>query len=322
MLPRVKGETHTHTDGSAAVLDIREELYELAGTPQAERKSAEEFRAFFANVHGDLLAKFRLVGGLLQSSEALKLMGYAYGRHYARKGMTYMEPQFAPQYHVFGGLAPRVATHHLIEGYRKAESEFGISLFPILDIGREVDAETGESLARIALTYDGEIGLGLACVEPGNPPEKHLRAFSLTFRTKVPRTGHFGEWVEPDPPESYRARLLENVRTAVRVLRCDDIGQAIPLCDDPELVREVADKGIRVSYCPLSNKQGGLIRDVRELRIGEMLDAGVLATINSDDDLFFPTLEEVAAECEAAYDFTPAQAKALENNVFVGRLAD
>jgi adenosine deaminase len=225
-----------------------------------------------------------------------------------------MEAKFAPWFHTSGGLTPRAATEHMIRGFRRAERETGIEIIPVLCINREATPEEGIVIARIALDYDGEAMLDLACDEAEHPPEKHLPAYALTFGSNVLRSAHAGEWVTREPAATYRARLLENVRTSVRLLRCDDIGHAIPLPDDPELVREVVDKGIRISGCPLSNLSLGLIKDVRELRIAELIDAGVRYTLNADDDLFLPTMDEVIDACEAAYGFTETQCRALEVN--------
>lgn len=60
MAPRfhVEGLTHDHVDGSAAVLDILKQLYDLAGVPFWKRKSERQTRAYFDNVHDDLVNKF------------------------------------------------------------------------------------------------------------------------------------------------------------------------------------------------------------------------------------------------------------------------
>ena len=114
---------------------------------------------------------------------------------------------------------------------------------------------------------------------------------------------------------------MENIRTSVRVLRADGLGHAIPLIDDPELVKHVAANGIRVSGCPASYLQTGLIKDARELGITELLDRGVIYTLNPDDDLFLPPMEKVLAVCDAAYGFTAEQCAKLERNVWLGAFA-
>lgn len=314
MRPVILGDTHGHVDGGKPVLDCLDDLHRLSGISPELALTPDQIRARFADAHVNIREKFETVTSLLQTSESLALMGLTYGRSRAREGFVRIEAKFAPWFHTDGGLTPRAATEHMIRGFRQAERETGIEIVPVLCINRDATPEEGIAIARIALDYDGEVILDLACDEAEHPPEKHLPAYALTFGSNVIRSAHAGEWVAREPAATYRARLLENVRTAVRVLRCHDVGHAIPLPDDPELVREVVDKGIRISGCPLSNLSLGLIKDVRDLRIAELLDAGVRYTLNADDDLFLPPMPEVVAACDQAYGFTASQCRALEAN--------
>lgn len=315
MNTEIRGLHHDHIDGSAGIADVVVDLYDLAGK-EFPFPSLDAWRAFFQDPHEDIVRRFSTVTSVLQTTDALTAAGYAYGRRRAREGYAYVEARFAPQYHVFGGLTIAEAVSSMRDGLMAAEKDFGIRIMPVVCIGREADPETGVAVAKCVLDYGGDVALDLACDEANHPPEKHLPAFALTFGSNVRRTCHAGEWVAKRPDATYRARLLENVRTAVRVLRCHGIGHAIPLPDDPELVREVVDKGIRVEGCPLSNLSCGAVGDLRDLRIGELLDRGVLYTLNADDDLFLPAMDRVVAECGRAFGFTEAQKAALAANVF------
>lgn len=319
MRPDIRGLTHDHIDGSMAMRDIILDLYKLAGKP-FPFPSVGQWLAYFQNPHEDMVAKFGTVTGVLQTREALEMAGYAYGKRRAEEGYLYVEGKFAPQYHVYGGMTTRTAIHAVRTGLRRAEQQFGIVCMLVVAIGREATPDQGESIARAVLNFGGEVALDLACDEAGNPPEKHLPAYRLTFGTSVRRDCHAGEWVAGEPAETYRARLLTNVRTAIDTLKSHSVGHAIPLIDDPELVKMVADKGIRIAGCPLSNLACGKIASVRELGIDRLLDAGVLYTMSPDDDLFLPPLREVITACDDAYGFTEAQCRKLEENVFRGAL--
>ncbi len=315
MKPIIRGMLHDHIDGSAALSDIILDLYKMAGK-KFPFASIEAWRKYFKNPHENIVTKFGTVTSVLQTDDALTLAGYAYGRARAREGFTYVEGRFAPQYHMAGGLSLVGAVDALRTGLMMAEARYNIRIMPIVCIGREADPDTGVAIAKTVLHYDGGVALDLACDEGGHPPEKHLRAFALTFGSKVRRTCHAGEWVTQDPRKTYRTRLLWNVRTAVRVLKCHRVGHAIPLCDDDELVREIVDTGVGIEGCPLSNFACGSVEDLRTLRIRELLDRGVLYTLNADDDLFLPPMPEVIAATDAAYNFTEAEVAALEKNIF------
>lgn len=320
MRPNIRGLHHDHIDGSRALINVIERLYALEGK-RFPFASAEEWVRYFRNPQENIVEKFASAAAGMQSKETLRYAGYAYGRYRAAQGYAYVEGKFAPAYHTRGGLTMAEATAAMYEGLKEAERKFGIKLVPVVCINREAEAATGIEIAKIALEYDGEIVLDMACDEAGHPPEKHLEAYKLTFGSKIKRDCHAGEWVALEPAETYRQRLLGNVRTAVRDLRCHGLGHAIPLADDPELLAEVVDKGIRVAGCPLSNLCCGLVRDVADLKISEMLDAGVVYTLNADDDLFLPTMDAVLNVCDEACSFSESQCRMLEENVFRGAFA-
>ena len=320
MKPKIEGLLHDHIDGSAALVGVIEDLYRLAGRP-FPFPSIGAWRSFFQDPYEDIVKRFATVTGVLQSAESLRLVGRAYGRHRAAEGYRYVEAKFAPQYHVFGGLSLDEAARAMYDGLKQAEKECGIIILPVLCIGREASPGTGVRIARICLDYGGEVAMDLACDEAGHPPEKHLPAFRVTCGTCVKRDCHAGEWVAREPAATYRQRLLANVRTAARVLKADGIGHAIPLADDPELVAYVADQGIRITGCPASYVRSGLIADPRELRIDELLDRDVIYTLNADDDLFLPPMDQVIADADRAYGFTADQAAKFERNVWLGAFA-
>ncbi len=326
MQPRIRGLHHDHVDGSLAVAKTLPELYELSGLPipsaiASVADDTEELAKFFRNPHENLVKKFSLITGALQTEEAIRYAVREYARTRRREGYRYVEAYFAPQYHTKRGLAVRDAANAFYNAMRSADSDLGIKVFPHLCIGREADVETGIAIAKIALEYDGEMALNLVCDEAAHPPEKHLPAYKLTFGSKVKRDCHAGEWVAKEPAATYRARLAANIRTALFDLRCDGIGHAIPLADHPELVSYVVDHGVRISGCPLSNLACGAVKTIEELRIGELLDRGVCYTLNPDDDFFLPPMEEVVEKCDAVFRFTESQARQLEENVFGGAFA-
>lgn len=320
MKPNLKGSHHDHIDGSLAVRDVIADLYRLSGQ-SFPFPTVVAWLEFFQNPHENIVDKFDTVNRVLQTAEAMEMLGLAYGRHRAAQGWTYVEAKFAPQYHVRRGLTLQSAADAMIRGLRRAADETGLRILPVICIGREASPEMGLAIARVALEYGGEAALDLVCDEAGHPPEKHLPAYRATFDSPIRRDCHAGEWVSAEPAATYRQRLLRNVRYAVEILRCHGIGHAIPLIDDVELTARLAGEGIRVAGCPLSNLKCGVLKDIRELGIDRLLDAGVIYTLNADDDLFLPPLDEVVEHCDAAYGFTAQQCRRLEANVFRGAFA-
>jgi len=318
MKPKPKGVLHDHIDGSTAVPMIIDDLYTMADAKFPFENRAKWLK-YMRDVTIPIPERFETITSVLQTREALEHLAYTYGKVRARKGYTYVEGKFAPQYSLRRSLSMWDVTTAIMQGLHRAERDFSIRIFPHVCIGRETTVEVGEVIADIAIAYAGEMALDLACDESGNPPEKHLPAYRKTFGTKVKRDCHAGEFADGAVGSPERnAQLIKNMLTAVIDLKCHGIGHAIPLNGVPDLIKLIVDRGVRVSGCPLSNLTSGFISHVRELGIDQLLDAGVIYTLNADDDLFLPPMMDVLDQCEEAYTFTRTQKTALEKNVFRG----
>lgn len=319
--PPILGLLHDHIDGSLAVRDIIHELYRAA-RQEFPFPSVAAWVDFFQNPQENIIRRFRTVTDVLQTKESLRRLGYAYGVRRSLEGYVYVEAKFAPQYHIYGGLTIAQAAAAMIAGLRQAERDCPIRIMPHLCIGREAPPEIGLQVAMVCLGYAGEVAMDLACDEANHPPEKHQAAFDLTYGTAVKRDCHAGEWVSPEPRATYRQRLLENGRTAVRLLRADRVSHFIPLADDWDLVREMVDKGIGLAGSPAAYAAARLIGDIRELRIPELLDAGIRYTLNHDDDLFLPPMPQVLAACAAPeVGLGESHWQQLADNVFLDAFA-
>lgn len=291
----IRGLRHDHIDGSKAVLDCLEQLTLIAGLAPGEL-TPEILKARFKNVHKDIVGAFKNVNDLLQTAEALKLLGLSYVLRRADEGYTYVHAKFAPQYHVFGGLTMKEATEAMLSGIRVGEEiTNNTKVFPQLCIGREASVDTGKEIAKIVLDYDGDVGLDMACDEAAHAPEKHFEAYKMTFGTKVHRDCHAGERVKKGQTKTYWSRLSENIETAIDLLQCHQIGHAISLGfpGNEDLVQKVIDKGITIAGCPLSNLATGAVPYISMLQIDDLLAKGVRYTLNSDDDLFLPDMDAV-----------------------------
>lgn len=292
---------HLHWDGSIPV----ESLFSLAErrgrqlflpdkdlndqtityTSDAERliDTPQKLRQF---QHG-LLTRYKMgdVFGVpisfMQTKDDLAEMAIALCRYLKEQNSPYAEVRFAPQYHLQAGLSLDQVIGYSIEGFLQGEEETGVKTKLIISVGREAPAEIGVAAVKAALNFAerGVVGIDLACYEPGNPPEKHLSAFQLTFDSPLKRTVHAGEMC---PKEEN----LRNIYVALTELRADGIGHALPLYirqyRGVDLVQMMLDDKIRLESNPLSNYQF-FIQNLEDLHLDELVRAGVLVTINPDD---------------------------------------
>ena len=107
--------------------------------------------------------------------------------------------------------------------------------------------------------------------EAGFPPEAFAPAFRIAEEAGLGLTVHAGEWAGP---ESVRGGL------ALGVSR---IGHGVRASEDPELVRELADRGTVLEVCPTRNVVLGLYPSYEAHPLRALRDAGVAVTLGSDD---------------------------------------
>ena len=73
--------------------------------------------------------------------------------------------------------------------------------------------------------------------------------------------------------------------------------------EDPALMQRLAKEGIPLTVCPLSNLKLRVFPTLVQHNIGTMLDAGIMATVNSDDPAYFGGY--MNANFEAAFEALP-----------------
>lgn len=316
---------HDHLSGSRPMMKILEKLHELNGRAYpfygSFREQHEQVKALFQNAQIDIVKKFSTTTGLLQTREALMLAAKNYVVERAKEGFEYCEMTVAPQYLTTRGLTSKKVIAALIEGIKLGEKQYPKMETNILfTIGREINADEAVKLVDIAAKCDRNyvVGIGLACDEAAHPPEKHIKMFRRAKKLGFKTTAHAGEWVSTSPDfDRDQEALLKNVRTAIFDLEVNRIGQAIPLAHDTALMAEVARRHIAIEGCPGSNLVSGLIPNTRCLGIDKMLARGIRYSLNPDDDLFMPNMDETFAICDAEYNFTEDQKMRLQMNAWV-----
>jgi hypothetical protein len=165
MKPRITGLHHDHIDGSLPVVKILPELYELSGMnnllpTMGIGEGIDELVQFFQNPQEDIVKRFGLVTGGLQTTESIRRATREYAKTRAREGFRYVEAYFAPQYHT-KFLSMRKVAYEFVTSLKSAADDYDMRIFPHICIGREADADTGIEIAKIALEFDGEVALNL-----------------------------------------------------------------------------------------------------------------------------------------------------------------
>ena len=273
-----KAELHLHLEG---VLEP-ELMLRLAARNRVAIpfRSVEEVRAAYRFTRlQDFLDIYYRGMDVLRAEEDFHELTRAYLERAAADGAVHVEVFFDPQGHTARGIPFTVAADGILAALAEGRERLGITSLLIMCVLRHLDEEDGFAALREAGPYiaDGRIaGLGLDSTERDNPPAKFERLFAAAREAGLRLVAHAGE----EGPASYVAEAVDRLG----VERVDHGNRAL---EDPALVRRLAGQGIALTVCPLSNLRLCGVPDMREHPLKRMLDAGLKATVNSDDPAYF-----------------------------------
>jgi adenosine deaminase len=271
-----KAELHMHIEGSLEP----ELMFELARRNRVEIpfRSGEEVRAAysFSNLQ-DFLDIYYQGANVLRTEEDFRDLALAYFDRAAADAVTHAEIFFDPQTHTDRGIPFAVVMAGLLAGMDEALERHGLSSKLILCFLRHLDEEAAFATLRHAEPWLDRIeAVGLDSSELGHPPEKFARVFRAAAERGLKRVAHAGEEGPPD-----------YVWQALDVLKVDRLDHGNRSLEDPALVARLAREGMTLTVCPLSNHKLCVVEDLAAHPIDRMLEAGLRATINSDDPAYF-----------------------------------
>ena len=327
---------HDHGDGAKPIGNKIAQLRVMAGMKSDPGIDyVKIYRDRFLNVHINIIEAFSHINKLLQNWDALYLAAYNHTVVRARQGFRYDEVMFAPQYHCFGGLTPKEVMEALVAGIKKAEEDYPeMEANLLFAIGRELKQRKAIKLLKVFERCDRNyvVGANIVCDENKFPPERHRKTIEYADSAEINIEVHVSEWVRrpKQAPDFQRdlPMLIKNLRVVLGLFKKFKskakrrIGHGVALPYDEESMNFVIDEQIGVTGCPGSNLQGRNIPDLRTLRIGEMLDRGVIWSMNPDDDFFQPNLNEVFQMCNDEYRFTEEEKLQLLRNPWLSRFGN
>jgi adenosine deaminase len=123
---------------------------------------------------------------------------------------------------------------------------------------------------------DKIVAVGLDSAERGHPPSKFQAVFDRARAEGFLTVAHAGE---EGPPE-YVAEALDLLRVA-------RIDHGVRALEDKALTARLARDAVPLTVCPLSNLKLKVVDDMAAHPLKAMLDAGLAATVNSDDPAYF-----------------------------------
>ncbi|MBO6540903.1 MAG: adenosine deaminase [Rhizobiaceae bacterium] len=280
-------ELHCHIEGAAAP-----ELVEQ----QARKYGADTSRfiqngAFVWEDFTTFLAAYDFSADLFRDEDDYALLAEHYLTSIARDGAIYSEFFTSPDHARRAGLSPETYTNALGEGMRRAKEASGIESRMIVTGVRHFGVESVEDAARFAVNCGHPLvtGYGMAGEERFGNHADYVRAFDIAREAGLGITVHAGELAG-----------WESVRDALDHIRPSRIGHGVRAIENPDLVKRIADEGVVLEVCPVSNIELKVFPDFGAHPFPALRKAGCKVTLNSDDPPYFHTSlkkeYEVAAE--------------------------
>lgn len=209
-------------------------------------------------------------------------LAWNYFQKASKDGVHHAEVFFDPQVHQKRGIAYSTVANGFVAGCKRAERELGMTTRLILCFVRHLPVESARAVYEEALAAgdfeagsDRVHGIGWSSTEVGPPKDMFRELYASASAKGIPLTAHAGE--EGDP--SYISTALE--------LGARRIDHGTRLVEDPALMRRVAEEGILLTVCPLSNVRLRCVESLDQVPIRTFLDNGVKFSINSDDPAYF-----------------------------------
>jgi adenosine deaminase len=215
--------------------------------------------------------------GVLIEEQDFYDLAMAYFRKVAGENLVYAEIFFDPQGHTTRGVPFAKVINGLHRARQDAATELGVEAQLIMCFLRDMSADSAmETLDQARPYRDLIIGVGLDSDERNNPPLKFKQVYARARSQGYQLTVHCD--VDQD-------NTTEHIRQALFDLGVERIDHGVNSLDDQGLAREIAERGIGLTVCPISNIR--VVQNSKSAQIKTMLELGMLVTVNSDDPAYF-----------------------------------
>ena len=251
--------------------------------------------------------------GVLITKQDFYDMTYAYLLRAQADAVRHTEIFFDPQTHTERGIAFATVINGISRALQDGQRELGISSALILCFLRHLSEEEAFATLEQALPHrDKFIGVGLDSSEQGHPPEKFSRVFARCRELGLRIVAHAGE----EGPPAY-------ISDALDLLKAERIDHGVRCMEDAALVARLVQEKIPLTVCPLSNIKLRVFDRLQDHNLLALLDAGIVATVNSDDPAYFGGyINQNFLQCCDALPLTRAHAHALARNSFTAAFID
>ena len=271
-----KAELHMHIEGSLEP-EMIFAMSQRNGVPLAYPSVQALRDAYVFNNLQEFLDIYHAGTSVLKTEQDFYDMTDAYLARAQADNVLHAEIFFDTQTHTGHGLSASMVINGLHRACADAPQRHGMTAALILCFLRHLSEEEAFACLEEALPLrDKILGIGLASSEVGHPPEKFAKVFARARELGFRIVAHAGE----EAPPAY-------IWSALDVLKAERIDHGVQAVHDAALMQRLVKDRMPLTVCPLSNLKLCVFPTLAQHNLARMLDAGIVATINSDDPAYF-----------------------------------
>ena len=301
-----KAELHLHIEGSLEP-ELMFEIGQRNGVTIPFASVEEVKAAYEFNNLQEFLDIYYQGANVLLHEQDFYDMTFAYLQRCRQQNVIHAEIFFDPQTHTDRGVPMATVVNGIQRALSDARQEWGMSTQLIMCFLRHLSADSAMATLEQALPFKEHIiGVGLDSSELGHPPEKFTSVFERARAEGFLTVAHAGE----EGPADYIWQALD-------LLKVRRIDHGVRCVEDSALVERLINERMPLTVCPLSNIKLNVFSDMRDHNILELLERGVMVTVNSDDPAYFGGyMNENFLALHQALGLTREQAVKLVSNSF------
>ena len=302
-----KAELHLHIEGTLEP-ELMFELARRNGVSLPYGSIEDVRRAYvFSDLQSFLDIYYAGCQVLLNEQDFYDL-AWSYLTRASEQGVRHAEIFFDPQTHTDRGVPFETVVSGIHRALEDGRTRLNITSGLILCFLRHLSADAAMRTLAQALPYrDWILAVGLDSSEIGHPPTKFRDVYNRAREAGLLAVAHAGE----EGPPAY-------VWEALDVLKVRRIDHGVRSIEDERLVGRLVEEQVPLTVCPLSNVKLRGFPDLRSHNLKQLLDRGLLVTVNSDDPAYFGGyVGENFRASAAALDLSREQLLLLARNSFV-----
>lgn len=289
-----KAELHVHHVGSVSASTLAALAERHPGSVPTEPEALADYFTF--TDFGHFIEVYLSVVDLIRDPDDVRLLTDQVLTDLAAQQVRYAEVTVTPYTSVNRsntgtGIAPEAFIEAIEDARTAAERDHGLQVRWIFDIPGEAGIPAADETLRIALEHGPSslVGFGLGGPEIGVPRPQFKPHFDAARAAGLHSVPHAGETTGP-----------QTIWDALNELGAERIGHGTSAVRDPALVAHLAERRIPVEVSLTSNLATGAVTDLAAHPVRELIEQGVVVTLNSDDPPMFGTT--LSREYELAAD--------------------